>query len=104
PSDDFSRRFPNELPCRLTFKLRDGRTVSIEKHDYEGFTTNPPQWESALRKFETLAKPHTTSSLRKKIAEAVRNLEGIEVSQLTDLLAQVTPAALQQKEGVLYGR
>jgi 2-methylcitrate dehydratase len=105
PSDEFSRRFPNELPCRLALKLRDGRTVSVEKRDYEGFTTNPPQWESALRKFEALAEPHTTSSLRERIAESVRNLEGIEVSQLTDLLAQVTPTALQQEQGVpQYGR
>jgi 2-methylcitrate dehydratase len=105
PSDEFSRRFPKELPCRLTLKLRDGRIVSVEKRDYEGFTTNPPRWESALRKFEALAGPHTTSSLREQIAEAVRNLEGIEISQLTDLLAQVTPTALQQEQGVpQYGR
>jgi 2-methylcitrate dehydratase len=105
PSEEFSRRFPKELPCRLTLKLSGGRTVSVEKQDYEGFTTNPPRWESALRKFEALAEPHTTSSLRQKIAEAVRNLEGIEISQLTDLLAQVTPAALRPEEGVpQYGR
>jgi 2-methylcitrate dehydratase len=105
PSDEFSRRFPKELPCRLTLKLRDGRIVSVEKRDYEGFTTNPLRWESALQKFEALAEPHTTSSLREQIAEAVRNLEGIEISQLTDLLAQVTPTALQQEQGVpQYGR
>jgi 2-methylcitrate dehydratase len=100
PSDACSRRFPNELPCRLTLKLRDGRTFSIEKRDYEGFTTNPPSWESAVGKFEALAEPHTTSSLRGEIAEAVRNLDEVEISQLTDLLVQVTPTALRKEQGV----
>ena len=100
PSDDFSRRFPQELPCRLTLRLRDGRTEAIEKRDYEGFTTNPESWETALRKFGALADVHTTSSLREQIAEAVRNLEGIEIGRLTDLLGQVTSAPLEREKGV----
>jgi 2-methylcitrate dehydratase len=104
PSDEFSRRFPQELPCRLTLRLRDGRTDSIEKRDYEGFTTNPESWETALRKFGALAEAHTTGSLREQIAEAVRNLEGIEIRRLTELLGQATPAPLEGEKGVLqYG-
>jgi 2-methylcitrate dehydratase len=98
PLDEFSRRFPRELPCRLTLRLRDGRTDSIEKRDYEGFTTNPASWETALRKFGSLAEMHTTRLLREQIAAAIRNLEGIEIRRLTDLLGQVTPAPLERRK------
>jgi 2-methylcitrate dehydratase len=101
PSDRFSRRFPEELPCRLSLRLADGRTASVEKRDYEGFTTNPVSWETALRKFDVLAGPHTTTSVRERIAEAVRNLEAIEIRRLTDLLGQVSPTPMEREEGVL---
>jgi 2-methylcitrate dehydratase len=103
-SEAFSRRFPNELPCRVSLQLRDGRTVSVEKRDYEGFTTNPASWETVLRKFQSLTEPHITSSMRDGIADAVGNLEAIEIRRLTDFLRQVTPAPLDSEEGVLqYG-
>jgi 2-methylcitrate dehydratase len=104
PSDEFSRRFPREVPCRLSLRLRDGRTISVEKRDYEGFTTNPASWETVLRKFQALAEPHTTRSMLERIAEAVGNLERIEIRKLTDLLRQITPAPVDREEGVvLYG-
>jgi 2-methylcitrate dehydratase len=104
PSDEFSRYFPQELPCRLSLRLRDGRTESIEKRDYEGFTTNPASWDTALRKFDALAGMHSTSSLREQIAQSIRNLEEMDIRRLTDLLGQVTPAPLEREEGVFqYG-
>ena len=43
PSVEFSRRSPGELPFRLSLRLRDGQFLSVEKREYEGFTTNPPE-------------------------------------------------------------
>ena len=87
PSSDYSRRFPDEMPCRITLTLRDGRRIAKEKHDYEGFRTRPMSWERAIEKFERLAAPYTERSLCREIVNAVSNLEAIQVSDLTKLLA-----------------
>ena len=87
PSSDYSRRFPDEMPCRITLTLRDGRRIAKEKHDYEGFRTRPMSWERAVEKFERLAAPYTERSLCREIVSAVSNLEAIQVSDLTKLLA-----------------
>jgi 2-methylcitrate dehydratase len=55
PSQDYSRRFPEEMPCRIIFTLSDGRTVAKEKRDYEGFRTRPMRWETVVQKFERLS-------------------------------------------------
>lgn len=100
-SDEFSARFPQELGCRLNLRLKGGRNASTEKRDYEGFITRPATWQSALRKFESLSEQHATDSLLQQITGAIENLETIEISQLAELLAQVTPALLPREEGVL---
>jgi 2-methylcitrate dehydratase len=89
PFADYSRRFPDEMPCRITIKLRDGRKMVKEKPDYEGFLTRPMSWETAVRKFEKLAAAYTERSLCQEIISAVSNLETIQVSDLTKLLAEV---------------
>jgi 2-methylcitrate dehydratase len=105
PSDEFSARFPEELPCRLTLNLRDGRTISIEKGDYEGFITRPATWESALRKFQGLAEGHASSSVRDQIGRAVAGLEQINLRDLTGVLGRLTPAPQEQEKGAIqYGR
>jgi 2-methylcitrate dehydratase len=100
PSADFSSRFPQELPCRLTLQLSDGRTISTERLDYEGFTTKPATWESAFRKFQALTEADIGSSTLARIATAVEDLEKIDVSSLTRLLGRVTPASERQNEGI----
>jgi 2-methylcitrate dehydratase len=89
PSEDYSRRFPDEMPCRITLTLRDGRRVMREKRDYEGFRTRPMSWETAVGKFEKLVAPHTDRSLCQGIIDAVSHLESIQVSDLTELLEKV---------------
>lgn len=89
PRDDFSRRFPDEMPCRLTVRLRDGRTLEVEKRDYEGFFTRPASWETVSAKFESLAVPFADAALRKEITDAVAAIDEIQVSDLAALLARV---------------
>jgi len=50
PNEAYSRRFPGEMPCRVTVRLCDGRTLMKEKTDYEGFHTRPVQWQTVVRK------------------------------------------------------
>jgi 2-methylcitrate dehydratase len=89
PSADYTRRFPDEMPCRITLTLRNGRKMVKEKADYEGFLTRPMSWETALQKFEKLAVSYTERSLCEEIINAVSNIETIQVSDLVKLLANV---------------
>ncbi len=85
---DLSSRFPAQMPVRVHARLSGGRTLSIEKADYEGFHTRPMSWSSVTKKFETLAAPYAPALLRRDIVDAVGNLESIPISRLADLLAQ----------------
>ena len=89
PSELFSSRFPNEMPCRLRIHMKDNRVLEIEKKDYEGFHTRPMSWQTVFEKFERLAEPYTDNDLRGKIFETVRQLENHSLSDVTALLAQV---------------
>jgi 2-methylcitrate dehydratase len=86
PDETLSKRFPAEMPCHITITLKDGRTLDIEKQDYEGFYTRPMSWEKAVAKFERLATPYTNTTQRASIVEMVAHLESKEVAQLTGLL------------------
>jgi 2-methylcitrate dehydratase len=93
PDEVLSRRFPQEMPCRIRVFLRNGRTPSIEQRDYEGFYTRPMSWETASAKFARLAVPFTDEPLRRSLEETVQHLESVKVAQLTALLAEVRQGA-----------
>jgi 2-methylcitrate dehydratase len=86
PNEAFSKRFPAEMPCRIYITLKDGRTLTIEKLDYEGFSTRPMTWEKAVAKFELLSAPFTNVEQRAAIIKIVAHLEKNEVAQLTGVL------------------
>ncbi|MCC7496624.1 MAG: MmgE/PrpD family protein [Bryobacterales bacterium] len=90
PNASYSERFPNEMPCRITIHLRDGRKLAKEMRDYPGFLTHPMSWEMAFAKFERLAEPYTKAAERQAIAETVFNLESTSASDLGRLLGGVT--------------
>jgi 2-methylcitrate dehydratase len=94
PADDFSRRFPDEMPCRIILTLSDGRVVVKEKRDYEGFRTRSMSWENAVKKFDRLSAPYADGALRREVEEAVASLEAIRVAELTRLLARVQVRAI----------
>jgi 2-methylcitrate dehydratase len=87
PVDAYSRQFPDQMPCRLTITLADGRALLKEKQDYEGYHTRPMSWEAIVRKFNELGAPHADASLRAAIVQAVADLETIPVAELTGLLS-----------------
>jgi 2-methylcitrate dehydratase len=88
PSAELSRRFPSEMPCRLTIHLQDGRVLKKEKTDYEGFYTRPMAWDRVVQKFERLAGRYASPSLLKEIEQAIAGLERLKVSELTNLLSR----------------
>ncbi len=89
PNQEYSGRFPDEMPVKLTVHLKDGNSHQIVKRDYEGFHTRPMSWETIIQKFEKLADPFTTADLREEIINTVQNFEERSVDQLTELLAKV---------------
>jgi 2-methylcitrate dehydratase len=89
PKEGYSRRFPQEMPCRIVVHLRGGRVVEKEKRDYEGFHTRPMSWEVVTRKFDTLSAPYAGAPLRMEIVAAVRSLEDRKVADLVKLLASI---------------
>jgi 2-methylcitrate dehydratase len=86
PDEALSKRFPAEMPCRITITLKDGQTLTTEKQDYEGFYTRPFSWQKVVAKFERLTAPYTSAGQRAAIVETVAHLETKEVAQLTNVL------------------
>jgi 2-methylcitrate dehydratase len=86
PDETLNKRFPAEMPCRIQITLKDGRTLHIEKNDFEGFYTRPMSWQKAVAKFERLAASFTDAAQRASIVETVAHMETKEVVQLTKLL------------------
>ncbi len=92
PDDEFSDRFPCEMPMRLTVYLTNGQTHTIEKQDYEGFHSRPMSWATIIEKFEQLAEPYTTSGLRDQIVKVTKDFERHSVDELMGLLREVQVA------------
>jgi 2-methylcitrate dehydratase len=86
-SEEFSKRFPEEMACRVQIALKDGKVLSIEKSDYEGFLSRPMKWETVVRKFERLSGAHAAPTLLGEIVHAVAGLNAIKVADLCGLLA-----------------
>lgn len=89
PKQEYSDRFPDEMPVSLTVRLKDGETYKIEKNEYEGFHTRPMSWQTIIQKFDGLAKPYTTEALREHIVETVQDFEQHSVPDLMKLLRRV---------------
>lgn len=87
PKKEFSDRFPDEMPVRLTVHLQNGNSHSIEKSDYEGFITRPMSWETVTAKFNLLAGSYMDRESREKLIKTVYSLED---HSITDLMKQLT--------------
>ncbi len=89
PDPEFSAQFPQKVPCEITVKTKDHRTLKEKTTDYEGFFTRPMNWMTASEKFSSLASPRVNPALQRSIIEAVSDLDKIPVRELTGLLGRV---------------
>jgi 2-methylcitrate dehydratase len=94
PDESFSARYPHELSARVTIRTKDQRVFVKEQNGYEGGLTNPMSWERTVEKFHWLAEAFADEELRSRLIGAVERLDTLELSDLTDLLAQVRPTAV----------
>ena len=87
--EEYSKRYPKEMPVAITIVLRDGREITGEASDYLGFArTRKLDWDGAMAKFDRLAGPALDRGLRRELPQAVQALDSIQVSELTSLLAR----------------
>jgi 2-methylcitrate dehydratase len=86
PSAEYSRQFPQQMACSIRVLLTDGRTLTCEKADYEGFYTRPLSWSGVVQKFERLTAARLDAPRRGAMIETVENLETSRVAELTTLL------------------
>lgn len=102
-SEAHSRRFPQQMSCRIEVTLRDGRHLATEKLDYEGFHTRPMRWATAVEKFNQLSASYATDGLRRQLVSAVAELDTARVADLTALLGRVQsptgPRAARHRAG-----
>ncbi len=89
PLEEFSRRFPNEMPIRIRVSQKNDSILTKEKADYEGFFTRPMQWETVVSKFEQLSQARLSPSAQHEIESAVLNLENLRVRDLTALIETI---------------
>ncbi len=89
PREDFSRRFPGEMPCRLTVRLSGGEALVKEKRDHEGYHTRPFRREAVVRKFERLCGPRAGAGLRREIVDSVFRLDEVRAADLAVLLGRI---------------
>ena len=88
PDKEFTKRYPEEMPARITVHLTGGRTLTHEVRDYPGFKSRPFSWEQCVSKFERIAAPHTSERQRRQVVQAVAALEEISVADLTRTLGK----------------
>ncbi|WP_164667890.1 MmgE/PrpD family protein [Virgibacillus doumboii] len=88
PSDAYSDRFPDEMACHIELETNDGRIFEIEKNDYQGFKTRPASWDVLMEKYNKLTSK-MDGKLASEIADTIRNLENVKISDLTALLGQI---------------
>jgi 2-methylcitrate dehydratase PrpD len=97
PADEFTRRYPGQLGCRITIKLRDGSRFVREQTDFEGSPTRPFSWQRVVEKFHWLCEPFADDALRDEIVSAVEHLDEIQTTELTTLLSRVSPEAVRRR-------
>jgi 2-methylcitrate dehydratase PrpD len=72
----------NDMACRLHITLKDGRTLSIARTDFEGTTTSPLTRERLEQKFLKLSSSVIAEKQRGELLARLNNLEDVRVEEL----------------------
>lgn len=100
PDEKMSKRFPDEMPCRITLHTRNANHLVKEKSDYEGFYTYPMSFETVVKKFSALTAPILEDRLRQRLVETMAHLDEVPVREFTRLLEQVRIRAMAAHTGL----
>ena len=83
PLAEFSARFPEEMPSRVTVTLTDGRILTRTLSDYPGFRTRPQSWNDAVAKFTALAAHDSAECAHRHREQRCTSSMHITVAELT---------------------
>jgi 2-methylcitrate dehydratase len=72
--------------------------IEHEVQDFPGLASHPFTWEDSVEKFDRLVAGRVEEGLCRKIKDAVRSLENIQVRDLMQLLGRVTGGKRQTLE------
>jgi 2-methylcitrate dehydratase len=97
PNAEYSARFPNEMPVRITIVLRDGRRFELEKADYEGFHSRPMSWKTVGRKMFRLSQGFADATALKALRDRVERLEATDIRALTEVLSDLHVSKIQRE-------
>jgi 2-methylcitrate dehydratase len=86
PKRLYTMEYPRKMDCFIVIQLQNGKRLTIEKEDYEGFNTRPMTWDRTVQKFNRLAAKHVDPALQDEICEAVAHLEMTSAADLASLL------------------
>jgi 2-methylcitrate dehydratase len=87
--DEFTKKYPDETPCRVVVELRGDRSFEADGRDWLGLYSRPMPAQEVRRKFDALTADHLDQRLGDDIAQMALNLENIRVRDLTASLARV---------------
>jgi 2-methylcitrate dehydratase len=88
PNAAYTDAYPQQMPAKITIRLKDGTTFSHEVQDFPGMPSHPFTWDEVTGKFDQLVADRIDNDLATQIKEAVRSIEHIGVSDLMTLLAR----------------
>ncbi|WP_433964569.1 MmgE/PrpD family protein [Tunturiibacter gelidiferens] len=89
PNHEYTDQYPAKMPAKITVRLKDGKVIEHEVHDYPGLASHPFTWEESVEKFDNLVTGCADDGLFREIKDAVRSLENIQVKDLMKLLGQI---------------
>jgi 2-methylcitrate dehydratase len=98
PDQEFTDQYPAKMPAKITVRLQDGQLIEHEVQDFPGLASHPFTWEDSVEKFDRLVAGRVEDGLCRKIKDAVRSLENIQVRDLMQLLGRVTGGKRQTLE------
>jgi 2-methylcitrate dehydratase len=99
PDAALTARYPEATPVRITVKLRNGQELTREQEDFEGARSRPFTWDRTVEKLHWLAEQYADDGLRGAIVDTVGHLDEAPVSELTGLLAKVSPQRRAPQRG-----
>jgi 2-methylcitrate dehydratase len=89
PNAAYTDVYPQQMPAKITVRLKDGTTFTREVRDFPGMPSHPFTWDDVAGKFDQLVAGRIDSDLANQIKQAVRSVEQIQVKDLMALLAAV---------------